>query len=137
MKRMATKRKPPARRRSVRNGETSMGLPIVGREDWDDGTIVTWLGSPVPIARKPIVPSRLHLRAKRKRVALASLAGTQLRVTENGVRRYMEDAGDELPLVYKYRGESIIADGHHRLVAALLRGNKTAFVRVVEVPEDE
>jgi hypothetical protein len=114
-----------------------MGLPIVDREGWDDGTIVTWLGSPFPIARKPIVPSRLHLQAKRKRVTLSSLIGTQDRVTENGVKRYMSDAGDELPMVYKYRGELFIADGHHRLVAAWLRGNKTAVVRVVEVPDRE
>jgi ParB-like chromosome segregation protein Spo0J len=58
-------------------------------------------------------------------------------VTENGVKRYMSDAGDELPMVYKYRGELFIADGHHRLVAAWLRGNKTAVVRVVEVPDRE
>jgi hypothetical protein len=114
-----------------------MGLPIVDREKWDDGTIVTWLGSPFPIARKPIVPSRLHLQAKRKRVALSLLIGTQDRVTEKGVKRYMNDAGDELPMVYKYRGELFIADGHHRLVASLLRGNNTAVVRMVEVPDRE
>lgn len=40
---------------------------------------------------------------------------------------------DRLPVVTKFAGKSYIADGHHRLAGAWLRGDKTAQVRLKDL----
>jgi len=114
---------------------TVFGLPVLERELWDDGSVVIWLASPFPYAKKPAIPSRLIDRAKRTTVPLEGLWGTQRRVTSVGVNRYVTSSPDP-PLVYRMSdGRMLIADGHHRLTAALLRGDRKAVVRLVETPQ--
>lgn len=121
-------------RRSVRNHDVVLSMPVVLTEEWDDGTVVTWLASPFPYARKPVVPDKLHSNAVVARVPLDAITGTQRSVTERGVRRYLRDSDDEeLPLVYRMGDVLFIADGHHRLTAAMLRGKRDALVRLVDV----
>lgn len=121
-------------RRSVRNHDVVLSMPVVLTEEWDDGTVVTWLASPFPYARKPVVPDKLHGNAVVTRVSLGAITGTQRSVTEHGVRRYLRDSDDEeLPLVYRMGDALFIADGHHRLTAALLRGKRDALVRLVDI----
>lgn len=119
-------------------------LPVDEEETWDDGTKVTFRRTPFPKGSKPNVPGRLHDTATVEHVDLDSLRSSQGRVTENGVQQYAGKQLDEhahdktdLPLVYRMKdGTHVIGDGHHRLVAARLRGEKTAPVRVVHVPDE-
>jgi hypothetical protein len=115
-------------------------LPKVGEETWDDGTHITWRASPFPHRSKPQLPSRLHNDAEVRKVPLASLNSSQTRVTEHGVLKHLKvaasDKASDLPLVYReHDGSHTIGDGHHRLVAAHLRGATFAQARVVDVPK--
>ena len=110
-------------------------LPKAGEETWDDGTHVVWRASPFPHRSKPQLPSRLADAAQVRKVSLASLNSSQRRVTQHGVEKHLKAAAAELPLVYReIDGRHTIGDGHHRLVAAHLKGAKSARVRVVDVP---
>ena len=105
-------------------------------ERWDDGTVVTFLQSPFPYARKPVVPSSLHRTAKRERILLDKLIGSQARVTDIGLQKHARGGG-EPPLIYRTSDGALhIADGHHRLAAAVRRGERHATVRVVDVPKE-
>ena len=55
-------------------------------ERWDDGTVVTWLPVPFPVARKPLAFASDPVR--RARVPLEGLVATQAFVTQAGVDRY-------------------------------------------------
>jgi len=114
-------------------------LPVLDREIWPDGTEVVWLASPFPSERKPVVPVRLLKDFRVDWVDLAALTGTQHRATRHGVDKYevpqqtTRDPAD-LPLVlHASSGKNYVADGHHRLVAAYLRGEPRARVRIVEI----
>lgn len=105
------------------------GLRVLEREPWPDGVVLVWLESPFPYERKPFVTKQSF---HQETVPLASLIGTQKRVTAIGVEKYLRHDGDALPMVYRTRTGLYIADGHHRLVAARIRGEKTAIVRVID-----
>lgn len=115
-------------------------LPSAGEEDWDDGTHVQWHESPFPFRRAPPVPSKLTARAQVRSIPLEGLHGSQKRVTAKGVIHHLDQKPvdeKDLPLVYKERdGSHTIGDGHHRLVAASLRGQSHAQARVVDVPDE-
>lgn len=79
-----------------------------------------------------------------KRVALRELLGIQLTVNPARVKEYLEDPivapgtrherhGGlvDFPIVVRFGGRSFIHDGHHRLTASHLRGERTARVRLV------
>lgn len=126
-------------REIARVAEPRPGLPIIDREVWPDGTEVAWLASPFPFERKPVVPARMLRDFRVGWVDLATLIGTQHRVTRSGVEKYERPQGPtrdpaDLPLVlHANSGKSYIADGHHRLVAAHLRGEPRARARIVEI----
>jgi hypothetical protein len=71
-------------------------------------------------------------------IKLDDLAATQHDIDVAGVRRYIEGSGREqgkLPLVVGYKGQMLIADGHHRLAAEKLAGRETTKVLYAEVDE--
>jgi hypothetical protein len=127
-------------REIARVAEARPALDVLEREVWPDGTEVVWLASPFPFERKPVVPGRMHKIFRVGQVDLATLVGTQCQVTQRGVEQY--SLGDDvtggsigdLPLVYHAdSGKSYVADGHHRLAAAYLRGARRAWARIVEI----
>lgn len=113
----------------------SLGLEVLRVETWPDGTRITWLESPFPYERKPQFPSRVFSeRAARQTVVpLSALIGTQREVTDIGVVMYAAGATNDLPMVYRDARGLFIADGHHRLTAAFLRGETEARVRLVDL----
>jgi len=121
---------------SVSKGSVS-DLEMVNKEKWDDGTTVVHRKSPFPAERKPVVSSKLHDAASVEHVPLSSLRGSQSTVAEHGVQQHLDNppsASADLPMVYRTpEGTNHIADGHHRLAAAHLRGDKTAKVKVVDL----
>jgi hypothetical protein len=85
-----------------------------------------------------------------ERVRLEGLKGIQESVSRRRVASYMrrgwpakgtrsEEHGGlvDLPIVVEQRGVKYLWDGHHRCVAALLRGDVDARARVVRLPEVE
>ena len=113
-------------------------LPILERETWDNGTEVVFRAVPFDSVRKPACPARLHATAFRECIPLSLVRATQKRVSESGVEKYLLRLGpgeDYPPLVYLRRdGTYAVADGHHRLVAAFLRGCEQVQVLVVRAP---
>lgn len=109
-------------------------LRFVGSEKWDSGETVRWREVPFPPCAKTHFPWRWFQATTRvASVPLRKLCATQSRVTEHGLEKYRRGFGaGNLPLVYaRADGTYEIHDGHHRLVAAMLRGVKSARVRVV------
>ena len=80
-------------------------------------------------------------------VPLDGLHGIQTSVNRDEVKDFIKDPNSvprgkmsprhggpiDYPVVIQYRGERLIHDGHHRLTAALLRGEKTAMVRLTKL----
>ena len=103
-------------------------LPVVDTEEWDDGTVVEFVAVPFPYERKPL--AYRDDPTARGPVHLADLIATQRRVTKAGVM----GAGDApITVLQTTDGRRYITDGHHRAVAAWLRGDDTipAVVRFV------
>ena len=118
-------------------------LKTVETEKWDDGTEVIFKKIPIPlVSRKPFVPSKMIDDAEIGSVDVNSLVSTQGKVTQSGVEKYLEPQKDSsnplnYPLVYRTKdGTAFIQDGHHRAVAALLRGDKQLKARIVDVQDD-
>jgi GNAT superfamily N-acetyltransferase len=107
-------------------------LETIPKEDDPD---VVWKKSPFPYQRKPVVPSRLEAGARVETIPLKGLYGSQTSVTAHGVQHYLTSKTKaDLPLVYREpNGVMTIGDGHHRLAAAVLRGENKANVRLVRI----
>lgn len=124
----------PARASRAGRARGHARLAPLEREVWDDGTVVSYMASPFPRERKPIVPSGMHREGRVGTVDLDSLIGTQDRVTQHGVDKYMSDPGNDLPLVYRSSsGKDYVADGHHRLAAAYLSGKRRVKANIVDI----
>lgn len=105
-------------------------------ERWDDGTVIRFLAVPFAVGRKPFVTGGMARSARRGRVELATLIATQPRITDVGLAKHARGGGD-LPIVYRtHDGVAYIADGHHRLAAAVRRGQRHADVMIVDVPKE-
>jgi len=100
--------------------------PVVGTEEWDDGTVVEFVAVPLPYERKPLA-YRDDPTAQGS-VRLDELIATQRRVTKAGVEKYLNDIAGRGGRAEKIRvyqttdGRRYIADGHHRAVAAWAAG---------------
>jgi broad specificity phosphatase PhoE len=68
-----------------------------------------------------------------KTISLNSLVAIQNRVDPDKVQSMADNEPDKLPVVVRFNGRNIIADGHHRLAAHLLTGRKTAPVRFADL----
>lgn len=80
-----------------------------------------------------MVPSRALLGARRSSVPIVSLLATQTVVTQDGVLRYLRHPRSGTPpLVYETDAGRFVADGHHRIVAAIVRGQESIAVDVVD-----
>lgn len=119
------------------NSVLARRLDVIERETWGDGTIITWLASPFPYTRKPVVPSSMIRTAKIASVPLSRLEGSQKRITQVGLDKHAHGySADDMPLVFRgASGRLYIADGHHRLAAAYVNGRDTAKVRLVDIGE--
>lgn len=84
------------------------------------------------------------LAAEVEDVPLAELTGVQRGVDRRKLRTYVKAGGDapegkasdsgyprDLPIVVRCRGKLYVHDGHHRLTAHALLGDRTARARVV------
>lgn len=102
---------------------------------------------PFPFERKPQIPSRWHDRYVKEIVPIDRMIATQSYVTEKGVRQYRGSkplhlrapaSDSDLPIVYRTDdGRLYIADGHHRIVAAIRRGEHTIKARVVDIGDPD
>lgn len=70
-----------------------------------------------------------------KRVALANLTAMQNRVDTAKVKAWADGtiSSDRRAVVVRASGKNLIADGHHRLAGAWLRGNTHADVRFLDL----
>lgn len=73
-------------------------------------------------------------RAPRRAVPVHRLVSTNLGgyLNQKIVDRYVARAGGE-PYVIEHEGVHYIADGHHRIAAAMVRGEETIVARVKQV----
>jgi lysophospholipase L1-like esterase len=93
---------------------------------------------PLPFERKPQIPARWHKRFREERVPIDRMIATQRSVTEAGVKKYARST-DEPPIIYRTDdGRLYIADGHHRIVAAIARGEQRVTARIIDIgdPDD-
>lgn len=95
----------------------------------------------LPFERKPQIPSRWHDRYRKEIVPINRMIATQSYVTEKGVRHHRTTAAKhdiDLPLVYRTDdGRLYIADGHHRIVAAIRRGDANVRARVIDIGDPD
>lgn len=110
-----------------------MKLDVVDREVWDDGTVVTFLRVPFPVERKPFVTGKQDAAARPAQVPITCMVATQRRVTDVGLKKYARSTRGDLPLIYRQGDRCYIADGHHRVIAAAMRGAHTIRARVVQL----
>lgn len=71
-------------------------------------------------------------------IPLTNLKASQGSVNPDRVKRFIDKpdlAGNKVPEVIEYKGQRIIEEGHHRIAAAMLRGDKTLRVLVRKVPK--
>ena len=116
-------------------------LPIIRKEDWPGGVVVTFLKSPFPpfAGRYPHVPSRVVDTVLRdpkatETVRLKDIRSSQSEVTDVGLRKYQNGFGRDLPLLFALAdGTFAIQDGHHRLTALWLRGKTSTSAKVVRL----
>jgi hypothetical protein len=89
--------------------------------------------SPFPFDRRIVFADRELPGGVPRQVRLANLKGTQRLVRRDGVEHCLKtDVG--MALVYETKaGVLYLADGHHRLVAELIKGREVATVRVLAV----
>lgn len=109
-------------------------LPFESEETWDDGTHVVNRSLPFPYRRPPAVRSSWVTTAMVGQVSFEHLFASQRTVTEAGLKKYERgiQGQSDLPLVYaESDGTFTIGDGHHRIAAAWLRGEKSFYARVV------
>jgi hypothetical protein len=121
----------PARVATYRQNPTVDDLPVVDVERWDDGTVVEWIAVPFPYERKPL-RYRDDPVSFGNVVPLAALIATQRKVTAEGVRRAK---ATPITVLETHDGRLYVADGHHRAVAAWLRGDDVIEAEIVQVRE--
>jgi ParB-like nuclease domain len=97
---------------------------------------------PLPFERKPQFPDRWNDRYHKESVPIDRMIATQSHVTEMGLRQYRLPTTPkhayDLPIVYRTDdGRLYIADGHHRIVAALKRGERSIMARVVDIGDPD
>jgi len=95
---------------------------------WNSGALATLRPDQVPRFLGALTdPEKLPTKV----VRLDSLTASQNRVDSAKVKAWASGAikSDRLPVVVRHNGENLIADGHHRLAGAWLRGDDTAQVR--------
>jgi hypothetical protein len=86
--------------------------------------------------------------SKAQTVELAGLTATQPWVKRELVRAFLENPDlvrhgqrtmggtlEDLPVVVQHKGKRYIQDGHHRLAAKKLTGQRTALVRIIDMPD--
>ena len=70
------------------------------------------------------------------KIDFSRLSATQNTVNVKGVEKYVsEKPSTRNVLVYKYQGKYIVFDGHHTLEAALLRGEKSGVVTLLDLDQ--
>lgn len=88
-----------------------------------------------PVVSIPM--SELHASQKRvNRERLSGYVSGQIK-RSNGQKASGSGALIDLPIVVKVGGKYTCRDGHHRLTAAWLRGEREARVRLVDLDESE
>jgi uncharacterized membrane protein (UPF0127 family) len=71
-------------------------------------------------------------RAKTLEVSLDKLIPSQSFIPKQGLKAYSRRAPTEEPLVVRFQGKYYLQTGHTRLGAAILRGDQTAKVKVLD-----
>jgi hypothetical protein len=125
-------------------------LPATRSEVWpegaeDTGGVVQFRRVPFPVVHKYIVPSRVTKSWTVRTVPFNKIRATQHEVTDRGLLRFLLNPPrrqEDLPLVLHLLPSDIyeVQDGHHRLVAAFLRGRTSTKVKVagpVNTQEDK
>jgi len=99
---------------------------------WNSGALATLRPDQVPRFLGALTDP--HLLPVRD-VKLSSLTAVQNRVDTAKTKAWATGniVSDKLPVVVKLNGEHVIADGHHRLAGAWLRGDDTARVHVLDL----
>ena len=117
-------------------GSKLPNLKSAYKEKWDDGTEIEFLESPFSLIKGKVEnPTGTQVKqAKEKTVNLLDLQGTQKVITDVGLAKPADNSYG-LPLVVKSNGIRYIQDGHHRLTQELLKGNKSARVRYIDLDE--
>ena len=104
-------------------------------DPWPDGLVVKFYLVPFPYRRKPVINVREEA-ARPQRIAdvpMALLNASQRGVTDTGLAKAHKVTA--LPRAYEEEdGRYTIADGHHRVVAAWLRGEDQVRIRIIGLP---
>jgi hypothetical protein len=108
-------------------------LPVAGEDESPEMGKILFRESPFQFRRPPFVPSRIVDTAQPGHVPIDKLFGSQKRITDHGVRaKLTSDQQDDPILAYSEPdGTYTIGDGHHRAVAAYLRGDKSVAAKIV------
>jgi hypothetical protein len=98
-----------------------------------------YVESPWEVVEPPTVDPNIWDKAVKTLVNLDELFGTDPYLKRKRVRKHIEAMGQALtefrsyPLVVVYKGNTIILDGHHRLMSIWLLGQETAAVWKVKI----
>ena len=95
---------------------------------WNSGAMATMRPDQIPRFLGALTDSD---RLEQRELPLDSLTAMQNRVDTGKAKAWADGSikSDRLPVVVRANGENLIADGHHRLAGAWLRGDQTARVR--------
>jgi hypothetical protein len=95
---------------------------------WNSGALATMRPDQVPRFLGAVTDRD---RLETRELPLDSITAMQNRVDTAKTKAWADGTikSDRLPVVVRMNGENLIADGHHRLAGAWLRGDKSARVR--------
>jgi hypothetical protein len=96
--------------------------------DTDTGRKLKLYRIPLLLRKKPRL-KKLSVNASIVRLPIEKLLATQLLVSDKGLQEH-KSATAEMPIVYKVDGDLYINDGHHKVVAAKLRGESHINVKL-------
>lgn len=129
----------------AKQDDINAALQLYALDDGEDGMAKTpfpWDQNAMSNLRPDQTPRFLAAltdtdRLPVKTISLNSLVALQNRVDPDKVQSMIDNEPDKIPVVVRFNGRNVIADGHHRLAAHLLTGRKTAPVRFADLTAED
>lgn len=119
--------RPPLNQREYETA-LELGLPLAYTGKDSLGTVYGGAVVDIPmrqsgyLQRRDIIDTISAFTPTREKVAIAGLIASQDYIRPTQVKRYAEKGGTDVPVVIRCAGETVVYDGHHRVMASVLVG---------------
>lgn len=74
----------------------------------------------------------LFNNAKIENIQLSKIVPNQEYLNEEKVNEYRKNMGNKIPLAIKFRDYVVLFDGHHKVAAAILNGDKQMKMKILD-----